>query len=237
MLSSVYITNAKTTVLRYDYHTLMHRYTYTLARTLTARHHYHSLNLRWVRSFRKKNPIAARFIIAMYQKHMGYVDRLDKNVSLSRIRLKRCMRRYHRAVFMWYLAIILNNVMVLFGLLFVDIEAFKKSKARLGYKHWFQNALGDYLIDHGIEVAETEWINRAATIVINFLRRVRVLKKLHLRRAQPSIQRLVLRDRTNRRQQSKRGRPPKRKRRGGRYKKVSLSRTHSLTHTSCYILT
>ena len=72
----------------------------------------------------------ARHVLTKYQQHMVHVDRMDKNVALSRLRLKRCMKRYHRAVFVWYMAIVLNNMMVLFDLLFSKTEELKKSKAR-----------------------------------------------------------------------------------------------------------
>ena len=88
----------------------------------------------------------------MYAKHMGHVDRVDKNVSLSRLRLKRCIKRYHRALFIWYMAIVLNNILVLFGLFFCDVDELMKNKARIGYKHWFQNQLGNTLIVEGIRI-------------------------------------------------------------------------------------
>ena len=90
----------------------------------------------------------------MYVMHMGHVDRLDKNVALSRIRLKRCIKRYHRAIFMWFIAVILNNIIVLFNLLYPSAKTLRKNKARIGYKHWFQNALGNGLIDHGIDLCK-----------------------------------------------------------------------------------
>ena len=62
---------------------------------------------------------------------MGHVDRVDKNVSLFRLRLKRCMKRYHRALLVWYMAIVLNNMLVLCELLFPEVKVMKKSKARL----------------------------------------------------------------------------------------------------------
>ena len=65
--------------------------------------------------------------------YMLYVV-VDKNVSHSRIRLKRCPKRYHRAVFLWYLAIILNNVMALFAILFCDIDELKRSKEAGGVR-------------------------------------------------------------------------------------------------------
>lgn len=117
---------------------------------------------RWVRSAGEKLSTSCRLVILMYAKHMGYVDRLDKNVSLSRLRLKRCMKRYHRALFVWYIAIVLNNIMVLFSFLFADIDELRKSKQRIGYKHWFQNALGNGLIKHGIKIA-TESLQRETT--------------------------------------------------------------------------
>lgn len=60
--------------------------------------------------------------------------------------------RYHRALFIWFMAIILNNILILFALLFVDVDELKKSKARIGYKHWFQNELGNVLIKEGIRI-------------------------------------------------------------------------------------
>lgn len=150
----------------------------------------------------------------MYQKHMGHVDRMDKNVALSRLRLKRCIKRYHRALFVWYMAVVLNNMMVLFDLLFSDTEELKKSKARfiyslimfmlvsvafakphgaayahihtctthslacthepqhrIGYKHWFQNSLGNALIQEGVRVsvacATVQLIPTPLTLIFN----------------------------------------------------------------------
>jgi len=96
-----------------------------------------SLAYRWIRSAGKRLSVYARLVVAMYAKHMGYVDRVDKNVALSRLRLKRCIKRYHRAIFLWYLAIILNNFMVLFSLLFFDADNLKKSMESSGVTHSF----------------------------------------------------------------------------------------------------
>ena len=101
------------------------------------------VTLRWVRAAGKRLPVAAHLVIEMYQTHMGHVDRVDKNVALSRMRLKKCLKRYHRAIFVWYLAIVLNNIIVLFDASFVDVEELRKSKEKFGYKHWFQNSLGN----------------------------------------------------------------------------------------------
>ena len=44
---------------------------------------------RWIREARKRMPVVALLVLGMYAKHMGHVDRVDKNVALSRLRLKR----------------------------------------------------------------------------------------------------------------------------------------------------
>ena len=79
---------------------------------------------------------------------------MDKNIEFMSIRLKRCIKRYHRALFVWYIAAILNNIIVLFDLLFPSAKTLRKNKARIGYRHWFQNALGNGLIDHGISLCK-----------------------------------------------------------------------------------
>ena len=120
-------------------HTHTHSHTHTLSHshTLTHSHTHSHTSFRWLRAAHKRLPVFCRLAITMYAKHMGHVDRVDKNVALSRLRLKRCIKRYHRALFVWYIAIVLNSVIVLFSLLFNDIETFIKSKKRIGYKHWF----------------------------------------------------------------------------------------------------
>ena len=143
-----------------------HTHTHSLTHIRTHSHYTHTpVYHRWIRASKKREPILARLAIQMYQKWMGLVDRLDKNVALSRLRLKRCIKRYHRAIFVWYLATMLNNIMVLFEMFIVDPEKFKKSKSRIGYKHWFQNTLGNVLIDHGVQRAEIWWKNRCADVV------------------------------------------------------------------------
>ena len=148
--------------------------------------------LRWIRSLKKRNPVSTRLCIKMYQKHMGYVDRFDKNCALfrwaavfssdyikpnvymcfCRLRFKRCIRRYHRAIFNWYLSLVLNNIIVLFGMLFIDADELQRSKEAcgLGYKHWFQNEMGNALIDEGVIMASRSKVNRSAVKVTTFLR-------------------------------------------------------------------
>jgi hypothetical protein len=182
---------------------------------------------------KKKMPILSRLLVVMYQKHMGHVDRVDKNVSLSRLRLKRCMKRYHRAIFLWYMAIVLNNIIVLFDLLFSDVVNLWRAKGRLDYKHWFQNALGNALIEYATRRAK-ELIAEAFAARTSDMTAPSdsPVTSQHT----PTVTTSVLRDRTNavdsdRPRRS--GRPIKRKRGGGRpsaAKKVSPTHTH--THTS-----
>ena len=100
---------------------------------------------------------------------MGHVDRVDKNIALMRVRLKRCIRRYHRAIYAWYLCLILNNVIVLFDLLVVEAAELRRSKQGMGYRHYFQNEMGNVLIEYGIRFAEDAWIYLSVTIVNNFM--------------------------------------------------------------------
>ena len=87
-------------------------------------------------------------------------------MHVYRLRFKRCIRRYHRAIFIWYLSLVLNNIIVLFGFLFVDADELQRSKEAcgLGYKHWFQNEMGNSLID------EINCLHRSAVKVVSFMR-------------------------------------------------------------------
>ena len=189
---------------------------------------------------KKKIPIPARLVVSMYQKHMGHVDRVDKNVSLSRMRLKRCMKRYHRAILLWYMGIVLNNIIVLFDLLYSDVLDLRKAKARISYKHWMQNELGNVLIEYGIRrtketLAESFTARTSSTTTPS--------DSTTTQEPTPTVDVTVatpvLRDQTNAtggnsgRRRS--GRPFKKKRRGGRLpasKKVHFthSHTHHITH-------
>ena len=95
---------------------------------------------RWVKRAAKYVTISARHVLTMYQKHMGHVDRMDKNVSLCGIRLRRCKLRYHRQLFLWLIAAVaFNNVLVLFMIIFPAAAElkFKHEKSGFGWKHWF----------------------------------------------------------------------------------------------------
>ena len=96
---------------------------------------------RWVKYASKYVNVSARLVLKKYQKHMGEVDRVDKNVSLSCIGLRRCKNRYHRQLFLWLLAAVaFNNVLILFMTIFpLAVElASKHEKSKFGWKHWFQ---------------------------------------------------------------------------------------------------
>ena len=104
---------------------------------------------RWVKYAAKYVSISARLVLKMYQKHMGHVDRVDKNVSLSGIRLLRCKNRYHRQLFLWLVAAVaFNNVLILFMAIFpaAAVLKAKHEKSGFGWKHWFQLQLGQVLM-------------------------------------------------------------------------------------------
>ena len=133
----------------------------------------HTYFFRWVRAAGKKIPIPSSLAVVKYAGDMGHVDRFDKGVALSRLRLKRCKKRYHRVLGIWELAGVNNNIIVLFGEIVEDIEELKKSKesAALGYRHWFQNQLGNVIIDYGLRKAEEQWVHLSACVVNMFMRR------------------------------------------------------------------
>ena len=202
----------------------------TLFVTLTIRY-----LSRWIRRLRKRSPVLAQLALQKYQTHMGHVDRFDKNNALFRLRMKRCMKRYHRAIFMWYLGMVLNNCMCLCDCLCADIDELKKSKesSGLGYKHWYQNEFGDVLIVEGLRLAIADCRQKAATTIIRFMRNKKgsnIQPASHSK--QPVTRRIALCDRSNTprtrvrgRSSNKGGRPRKRPRHAGsgRPKKSSLA--------------
>ena len=103
--------------------------------------------------------------------------------------------------------------MVLFAFLFADMDELRKSKKRFGYKHWFQNALGNGLIEHGIKLV-TESLEKEAAASEAESRNVQLPTVTSLR---PTvINRNVLQNVTNS--------PPKKKRSAGRPAKRSRGR-------------
>lgn len=104
-------------------------------------------------------PIRAPAAVIFYQKMMGGVDRLDKVVALANIRIRRCNKRYHRAIFFWFISTIgFNNVKVIFEHIIGKEEVMKlrKKHRRMGYFHWFQDTLAEVVIEKFLARAAAE---------------------------------------------------------------------------------
>ena len=187
---------------------------------------------RWIKSAADYVTVSARVVLKMYQRHMGHVDRVDKNVSLSGIRLRRCKNRYHRQIFLWLIAAVaVNNVFILFLMLYpLATELQQQSeKNGFGFKHFFQHELSSVLIERGIQMCNVNRRNKAAATLINFYRsgdwkaswRYVRSTRLHRSRSTPSS---ALSDNTSDASGNKRGpgRPRKKKRGsgGGRNKRA-----------------
>lgn len=181
-------------------------------------------------------PIKSRLVVQKYQDDMGHVDRLDKDLALFRLRLKRCLKRYHRAIFMWYdkhslthahlhmhtppiyihishryIGAMIVNTICIFACIYPGVDKLKKAKKRLGYKHWFQNTLGLGLCEFGILHAAEERKDWAAKKVTKFIRYCSQHVDRTTRSVTTPICRRVLRSRSNV--------PPKKRGSGGRKKK------------------
>ena len=93
---------------------------------------------RWIRTAANYFNVPARLVLKMYQRHMGHVDRVDKNVALCAVRLLRCKNRYHRQLFMWLIAAVaFNNVLILFMMIYPlakELERRWESNG-FGWKH------------------------------------------------------------------------------------------------------
>ena len=61
---------------------------------------------------------------------------------------------------------------MLLGFLFVDADELQRSKEAcgLGYKHWFQNEMGNVLIDEGMRISSELKLKSSALKVTTFLR-------------------------------------------------------------------
>ena len=87
-----------------------------------------------------------------YATNMGFVDRFDKNTALSRIRLKRSMRRYHRVIFLWYICVVLSNIMTVMRFIFLEYNELQRAKG-IENGHFYQDELNSILIDYGHKLA------------------------------------------------------------------------------------
>ena len=113
---------------------------------------------------------------------MGHVDRVDKNVSLTGIRLRRCKNRYHRQIFLWLIAAVaFNNVLVLFLVLYPAAEALSANheKSGFGFKHWFQHELASVLMQRGVDMYNVQRRRRAADTFIAWFRSGKWKSKCH----------------------------------------------------------
>ena len=73
---------------------------------------------------------------------------------------------------MWYICLVLNNIMALMVFIFFEFAELQRSKEAqgIGYKHFFQNHLGNQLIKHGLKLAGVFWRREAAIKVTTFMR-------------------------------------------------------------------
>ena len=128
---------------------------------------------RWVKTAAQYITIGARLVLKMYQQHMGHVDRMDKNVALCGIRLRRCKHRYHRQMFLWLIAAVaFNNVFVLFMMIFPlasELKA-KHEKNGFGWKHYFQHELSLVLMKHGRYVCDVQRRETAGRVLFLLFR-------------------------------------------------------------------
>ena len=99
----------------------------------------------------------------MYATYMGAIDRIDKTVAYVRVSFGRCVKRYHRVIFFWFISTIgLHNLMVIFKWLYSKYvgnfdELYKKHDGLgIGYTTWVQMTLARKLIEHGVQRAVDE---------------------------------------------------------------------------------
>ena len=124
---------------------------------------------RWIKTLKEYLDVPTRLVLKQYQKHMGHVDRVDKNVALAAMRLLHCSKRYHRAIFLWLLcAVGFNNVLILFVMLFPLVAVLQRhwKNNGTGFKHWFQQELGNVLIEQGMLHVQKERMDKAANVLI-----------------------------------------------------------------------
>ena len=96
---------------------------------------------------------------------MGLVDRFNRMLAGTLMAMGRCKQRYHRALFLGWLlpAVGVINVMVVFLALWPsdELEELKKSRRcpTLGFNRWFQQQLGEALIEYGVRLAKESLAN------------------------------------------------------------------------------
>lgn len=129
---------------------------------------------RWIRALKRYDDnVVVRLCLILYAVHMGHVDRCDKNIALSKIKPRRCKKRYHRAVFYWLLAAVgFNNVLAVFMALFPNAQEFEKKQNRgsIGFKYWAQDEMANSLIKLGLKLAGKRKVQTAALMITKFWR-------------------------------------------------------------------
>ena len=123
---------------------------------------------RWIRAAKDRLPVEAPHVVVGYQEGMPWVDRFDKTVALTKMRLRRCKLRIHRAPFVWALAGLgVNNTLLLFDGVSGEAAELRKKWTHngLGYVHWYQDELADVLIEHGLQLSSAFKIKTAARII------------------------------------------------------------------------
>ena len=128
---------------------------------------------RWIRALGKYTDVVVRLCLIFYAKHMGHVDRCDKNVSLSKIKPRRCKKRYHRCIFYWLLASVgFSNTLAVFMCLFPNATAFEKktNSGSIGFKYWAQDEMANSFIAMGLRLAGIRRVQWAVRTVAKAFR-------------------------------------------------------------------
>ena len=117
--------------------------------------------LRWTAEACMRLPRSCSATLARYAKNMGHADRFNRALADTRMAMGRCKQRFHRSMFLgWLLPAIMINIMILFVMLWpvTAMKKLKKSKhcATLGFSRWFQQQLGEALIEVGVRLSKEE---------------------------------------------------------------------------------
>jgi hypothetical protein len=115
---------------------------------------------RWSRALHERVTRACSKPLKKYQEMMGGVDRFNRLNAQTGIRMGRCIRRYHRQLFLgWHLSGIgVCNVRVAFEALWPQAKDLRREwDGKAGFNWWFQDRLGRLVREHGLERAREEW--------------------------------------------------------------------------------
>jgi len=108
---------------------------------------------RWSRSTRKREVRTCSVGLKRYSLGMGAVDRFNKLLAGTGIRMNRCRIRFQRQLFLSFLLplVVVDTMIVWLEMMpRNDAEQLKKKHNNLGgFNTWFQNQLGCAMIEHG----------------------------------------------------------------------------------------